>query len=298
MTNTFRAMDTDVRLLLPCVEPHQADALTEQARELFESAERIFSRFRPDSELSRLNNSRGPTVVSQTLFDALERARRYWALTDGWFDVTIVPALCAAGYDRSFVEGGMDRSGRLSAPGRRITSAHVRLDPAARSVELAEGAAIDCGGFIKGWVVDEVAARLPCPSAIDAGGDAVLRGGWPDAAGWQVGVEDPRRPGHALLHFRTGDCAVATSGINRRHWRVGQDEAHHLIDPHVGRPGTADLAQVTVVAPFAELADVLAKTVFLRGERDGLRFLHRFEDVAAVLVRHDGSSEIYGEVTQ
>jgi thiamine biosynthesis lipoprotein len=299
--NMFRAMDTDVRLLLPRVEPEQAHLLTERAQAIFESAERTFSRFRPESELSRLNASHGPTVVSETLFDALERARQYWALTGGWFDVTIEPVLRAAGYDRSFVKGSMDRMDRstsVAAPPRPVTSAQVLLDRATRSVELLEGARIDCGGFIKGWVVDQVLAVLPDPSAIDAGGDAAMRGGWPYAKGWEVGVEDPCQPGHALVCLRARDRAVATSGINRRRWRVGADEAHHLINPHTARPATVELVQVSVLAPLAELADVLAKTVFLRGERDGLRFLRRFEDVAAVLVRNDGSFEIYGEVNK
>jgi thiamine biosynthesis lipoprotein len=272
--------------------------LTEQAQAVFEGAERTFSRFRPDSELSRLNASRGPAVVSEALFDAVERARAYWALTDGWFDVTIEPALRAAGYDRSFVKDGMDRSTSVAALPRHVTSAQLLLDRATRSVELLDGATIDCGGFIKGWVVDQVSAALPNPSAIDAGGDAAMRGGWPYAMGWEVGVEDPCQPGHALVSLRARDRTVATSGISRRRWRVGADAAHHLINPHTGLPATAGLVQVTVLAPFAELADVLAKTVFLRGERDGLRFLRRFEDVAAVLVRNDGSFQIYGEVTK
>ena len=77
---------------------------------------------------------------------------------------------------------------------------------------------------------------------------------------------------------------------------MGEREAHHLIDPHSGEPAASDLTQVTVVAPNAELADVLAKTAFLRGFADGRRFLDRIPDVSAVFVLRDGGVRISGEL--
>lgn len=123
-----------------------------------------------------------------------------------------------------------------------------------------------------------------------------MRGAGPDGSGWRVDVEDPTHPGRALLSLYVRDQAVATSGANRRRWRIGGLEAHHLIDPHTGQPGGSDVAQASVVAPSAELADVLAKTVFLRGRRDGQRFLERFSDVSAVLVLRDGRVQTIGEL--
>jgi thiamine biosynthesis lipoprotein len=99
-----------------------------------------------------------------------------------------------------------------------------------------------------------------------------------------------------LVTLRVRNQAVATSGSNRRRWRVGARANHHLIDPRTGQPGRTDLAQVTVVAPSAELADVLAKTAFLRGFRDGTRFLSRFDRVSGVLALHDGSVRVVGQL--
>jgi thiamine biosynthesis lipoprotein len=98
------------------------------------------------------------------------------------------------------------------------------------------------------------------------------------------------------MTVRLRDQAVATSGANRRRWRVGVGEAHHLIDPHTGWPATTDLAQVTVVAPSAELADVLAKVAFLRGFADGRRFLDHFQGVSGVFVLADGRLRITGDL--
>jgi thiamine biosynthesis lipoprotein len=172
----------------------------------------------------------------------------------------------------------------------------VQLEAMTRRVSLPEGTALDCGGFIKGWAVDCAVRLLPEPVAVDAGGDVAMRGS-PDAAGgWRVDVEDPAHAGRSILELRLADRAVATSGVNRRRWRVGQHEAHHLIDPQTRMPSVSDLAQVTVVAASAELADVLAKTVFLRGRAEGVRFLAAFPDAGAILVSRDGEVEVSGEI--
>jgi FAD:protein FMN transferase len=296
MSVTFRAMNTDVTLLTPEVHPRRERELGSGVEELFARTEQTFSRFRADSELSRLNRSVGPMAVSADMFGALERARAYWELTDGWFDPTIERALAAAGYDRSFAPGTLDRE--VQAVGMHVQTGFERvgMHAASRTVCLPLGTALDCGGFIKGWTVDRAIELLPVPSAVDAGGDASLRGLGPDGTGWLVSVEDPSRPGTPLLDFRVRDQGVATSGPSRRHWRVGDREAHHPIDPRTGHPATSDLAHVTVVAPTVELADVLAKVAFLRGFADGSRFLDPIPAVSAVFVLRDGSVRIHGEL--
>jgi len=290
-------MSTNVAVMVPEATPTAEQSLADGIERQFGSFEATFSRFRAESELSRLNTARRPVVVSEQLFHAIERARGYWQLSEGWFDITIGRALRDAGYDRGFAPGALDRPTRTDVPARAsVTSADIRLDRGTRTVELAPGVMLDCGGFIKGWAADRAAERLPMLSAIDAGGDAVLRGAGPDGQGWRVYVEDPKRPGRAIVGIRVTDRAVATSGSNRRHWQIGGRLTHHLIIPFTGRPAMSDLAQVTVMASHAELADVLAKTVVLRGSRDGARFLRRLGNVGAVLVQANGDIQIEGEL--
>ena len=67
-----------------------------------------------------------------------------------------------------------------------------------------------------------------------------------------------------------------------------------LIDPRTARPGGSDLAQATVVAQTAELADVLAKTAFLLGAAATRRLFERIPRASFVLVRRDGGVELAG----
>jgi thiamine biosynthesis lipoprotein len=174
----------------------------------------------------------------------------------------------------------------------------VAVDRSRRTVALPPGVSLDFGGFIKGWTVDRAARLLPPNAAIDAGGDAMLRGAGPDGRGWIVDVEDPTDPAREVLTLRVRDRAVATSAPNRRRWRTPSGELHHLIDPRTGRPGESDLAQVTVLGDTVEATEVLAKTVFFLGAREGARFLHRQHGVAAVLVRADGRVEVVGKLEE
>jgi len=292
---TFRAMNTDVAVAAPTLDDAKEHQLAERIASLFAETERRFSRFRNDSELARLNRATEPIAVSGELMELLCAARRHVLETDGVFDPAIGAALCAAGYDRSFSPGALDRGAPI-APAVRARFADVALDERARRVRRSPHVQLDFGGFLKGRTIDRAAALAPATSMIDAGGDAVLRGGGLDGGGWLVDVEDPTDARRVLATLRLRDRAVATSAPNRRRWRAGGGAAHHLIDPRTGLPSTSNLAQVTVVAPTAEHADVLAKVAFLLGAVEGASLLEGRPGIAGVLVARDGSLRMVGEL--
>ncbi len=295
MSTEFRAMGTTVVVLAPDVDDEERQSVTQRAEALFRAAEARYSRFRPDSELSRLNRSEGPFVASAPLFDALSRAHQYHERTGGLFDPAVGAALQAHGYDRSFSQGALDRP---SSPGASPPSrfSDVGLDAVTRAVLRPPGVLLDFGGFMKGHIADRAALQLPANGAIDAGGDLVVRGAGPEGRGWWVEVEDPRDAAATLVTLLVRDRAVATSAPNRRRWRAGGHWQHHLIDPRTQRPSRSDLAQVTVLADTAEAAEVLAKVVFLLGSEQGKALLSQLPEAAAVLVRSSGEVLVCGEV--
>lgn len=282
---TFRAMTTDVSVVVPFGDEAEEACLTKLAAEIFERSEQTFSRFRPESELSRLNRAEGPFEASPELIQALVRAQQYEELTGGLFNARVGRAMVAAGYDRSFpaLKAGRAKTERLTPE----PCAEERLGIVGHVVERPNAVSIDLGGMIKGHTVDRVAEMLPAISAVDAGGDMALRGGGFDGDGWIVDIEDPRNAERVLLSFRVKDAAVATSAPNRRTWRMKDGRAHHLIDPRTGAPSTSDLLQVTVVASTTERADVLAKAAYVAGHRAAVALLEA-ASIGAVLVREDG----------
>jgi len=292
---TFHAMNTEVAVAAPRLTEAAEQAFAREVATMFDVTERRFSRFRPDSELSALNRASGAVAVSAEMLEVLRAAREHVNASGGLFDPAIGAALIAAGYDRSFVPGALDRDD-ASAPPPPARFTELVIDAATACVQRPLALLIDLGGFLKGRTVDRAAAAAPRDAMIDAGGDAVVRGDGPEGDGWLVDVEDPADPDHVLVTLRLRDRAVATSAPNRRRWRTGSRFAHHLIDPRTGTPASSTLAQVTVVARSAERAEVLAKVAFLRGARDGARLLAEDLDVGGVLVARDGTLQVVGAV--
>ncbi len=281
----FKAMGTEVELL---GWPGLYDGVANRVEAFFAAAEARLSRFRPDSELSRLNRSggcpfRASAFLRRVLREALEAAEQ----SGGLYDPTVLGALEAAGYDRSLADIPAVSAARRAPP----AAGHERVTfVSGGRIILRDGVRLDLGGFAKGWAVDAAVRFMRrVPSwVINAGGDLRAAGPGPSGEGWLVGIEDPWRPDRDLAVIRVRDRAVATSSIWRRRWRTADGWAHHIIDPRTGRPAETGLASVTVVAPSAAQAEVLTKTVLLLGPRQGLERLESEPSCAGVLVTDRG----------
>jgi len=293
---TFHAMNTQVTVWVPHVESAVEHDIAVAIAKQFADIERRFSRFLPRSELSELNRATTSVAVSTEMIELLRACSHHVADTGGIFDPTVGAALCAAGYDRSFAPGALDRAQLVDTP-TPASFAEVNIDEAARIVQRPPHVVLDFGGLVKGRTVDEALHSVSGSALIDAGGDIAVRGDGPDGNGWLIDIEDPESPERVLATLRVRDRAVATSASNRRRWRTGPHSAHHLIDPRTSMPSSSDLLQVSVVAPSAELADVYAKTAFVLGSRDGRTFLadRGAAGIAGVLVARDAIDYV-GEI--
>jgi FAD:protein FMN transferase len=250
---TFKAMGTTVEVLVEAQPSAAVLAGLAGVRAEFERLEQVFSRFRDDSELSRLNEE-GSIDASADMLEVVGLALGARERTGGRFDPTLHDALVAAGYDRSFdqLEEGAPRGAAAAGGGRVLVSG--------RRIELAEGVRLDLGGIVKGFAADRCARRLATvgPCLVNAGGDLAI-GGARAAGPWPVAVRLPR--GELTLALASG--GLATSGRDRRRWEQDGRARHHLIDPATGEPATAAPLSVTVAARGATEAEVLAKAVFL-----------------------------------
>jgi FAD:protein FMN transferase len=267
-----------------------ADAMRLHA--LFVAHERTMSRFLPDSELNTLNAS-APRVfeASPLLFDVVSDAVGWACVTDGVFDPTIIDVLEAVGYDRPFERLSPRGPAVLDRPAAKTGRWRaISLDHDAETIGLPRGVRIDLGGIGKGYTVDRAIAALGrgANAMVNASGDLYAAGDGPEGEGWYVGVQDPFESSRDVAVLNVNDRGVATSGTTNRNWMAGDTRYHHLIDPRAATSSQSDLAAVTVVAPTATQADVLAKTALLLGSRAGLRFVERFSGAAAVAVRSDG----------
>lgn len=275
---TFRAMATPITLTAVGHDQARFIADVQEIEVLAEEWEERFSRFRPESGLSRLNAGagQGAQTVDPPLFDLIERALAASHQTGGLFNPLVLPAMLRNGYDRTFRDVRA-RGEWQSTPGIPVPGAdRIVLDRIARTIDLPTGAQIDLDGIAKGAFVDAAFERLAGRwdgGCINAGGDLRLWGVPPDGDCWRTGIEDPLHPDRDLAIAKvlnpatTG--AIATSGRNRRRWRTSNGIAHHLIDPASGEPSQGGVETATAFAADAISADVAAKVLFLSTARDG-----------------------------
>jgi FAD:protein FMN transferase len=262
------------------------------ARGRLADLEARWSRFRPDSEISTLNRAAGRSVaVSPETLTLLALAVLGWRATGGRFDPTVLGALEAAGYDRSFDQlpaGRPGADGPRPAPGPAPGLAGLRIDPEAGTVTLPAGTRLDLGGIAKGYAADLLCAQLLEGGAtgvcVNVGGDLRVGGTAPDG-GWAIAVPHPHGGQAATLQLTEG--AAATSSPLQRAWHVGGRPAHHLIDPHTGRPADTGILQATVVTAEAWRAEVATKAAFLAGLSDALTLATRL-GAEALVVDQDG----------
>ncbi len=282
----FRAMGCQMLALL---DSDRRAAPFDTVPGWFETWEQALSRFRADSELSRLNQRTGQWVrVSATLWDVTHLALVAARWTDGLFSPTILNALEAAGYDRTFAEIGVDERPVMPQPDGQWRA--IQRQSLKRSLCLPRNARLDLGGVAKGWAADRAAKKLGVhgPALIDAGGDIAISGPQADGSPWPIGISNPFQPDQHFETLKIAAGGVATSGRDYRRWQKGGAWQHHIIDPRTGLPAQTDVLSATVIAPSAFEAEVAAKVILLSGSVAGLEWLEEQANYAAVIVREDG----------
>jgi thiamine biosynthesis lipoprotein len=294
--DAFGVFGTTAVLLV--TEPAALAAARDLADTELAAVDLACSRFRPDSELTAVNQSGGAAVTVSPLFaDLLAAALRAARLTDGDVDPTCGQALVSIGYDRDFAQvpaasaAPANRDlGLLPVPGWNSVS----LDPAVLRVCLGQGAQLDLGATAKAWSADHcadlIAARLGCGILVSLGGDIAVAG-QPPAGGWRVRVTDdhaagPDAPGQTVAIASGG---LATSSTTVRAWTSGDRQVHHIINPATGGPAQSCWRTVSVVAGTCVDANIASTAAIIRGEA-ALDWLDG-SGLPARLVRLDGTVE-------
>lgn len=264
---------------------------------LLDHLERRWSRFLADSDITRLNNAAGAAVaVDSSTITLLSAMIEGWEVTSGAFDPSMLPALCAAGYDRSIDDShrvtllpdGSTHVGGLEAT---PTPADIDIDVARRMVRLPAGLVLDPGGIGKGLAADLAVDRLldggAAGALVSIGGDMVVRGTPPDDADdWIIAVDNPLAD-DPIGSIGLGAGGVATSSTRSRRWHTSDGDRHHVIDPVTAAPSTTDLAAITVVARSGWLAEVHATAALLSGSELAVDHLDR-HDLSGLAIDGEG----------
>jgi FAD:protein FMN transferase len=278
-------MDSTVELTVVTAAPESAHRGFGAARREVERLEAILSDYRPESNVTRLNQRTTDELAPETRL-LLERAQRVCRETGGAFDVTLRPIKHLWGF-------GTDAGPHVpDSAAVRALLPHVGCD---RFEILTDGrfvwhdaeAAIDLGGIAQGFVASCVADTLRSLGLenflIDVSGDLVASGHRADGRRWRVGIQNPRRPDSLLARMDLDTVAVTTSGDYEQFFIDHGVRYHHIFDPRTGWPARG-VASVTVFSDDPIAADCYATAVFVLGAEKGLAFLRARPDLRGAIV--------------
>ena len=283
---TDTAMTTSIDLEFWADDAAFADRTAEQVLSVFHQVDRQMSRYREDSELSRVNREAAnhPVVVSEGLMRVLEKARTISELSQGAFDISFG----SVGYLYDYRTGQQPSDEEIQSRLARINYRDIVLDREKSTVFYRHpGLLADLGGIAKGYSVDLGMERLQQAgirhARLSAGGDMRLLG---DRRGrpWIVGVRDPRSEERKAVVLPLSDTAVSTSGDYERFFIDENGERiHHILSPGTGKP-VRGVQSVTILGPNALTTDGLSTAVFVLGPERGLEMINRLPGVDAIII--------------
>jgi len=275
----FESMASPCEVLCETEDAAFARKLAEFARAEAARIDRKYSRYRPDSVISRLNSSQGRmTEVDDETAKLLDFGEALWRLSEGRFDLTSGLLRQAWQFDEGRCSAAPERIPQLL---ERVGWEQVRWKPL--FITLPEGMEIDFGGIGKEYAVDRVAdwaaKRSDCPVLVNFGGDLRAVGAPPAAGAWRVGIESVRKFGEATRRLELKAGALATSGDARRSIVIDGKRYGHIFDARTGWPTPDTPRSVTVAADTCSQAGSYSTLAMLQGanaeaflESEGVRY--------------------------
>jgi thiamine biosynthesis lipoprotein len=269
----FRAMAAENEVQVHAASADRAAECASCAIAEVARIEAKYSRYRPDSVVSRINANAGgkPVTVDDETLQLLAYAGACHEQSGGLFDATSGVLRRAWRFDSGRVPAEEELAPLLPL----VDWDAVEID--GHQVRLARsGMELDFGGFGKEYAVDR-AARVLAECGAQAAlaslaGDLCIVGAQPDGAPWRVGVVHPRKAERAIASIPVSSGALATSGDYERFIEVGGVRHCHILDPRTGRSARG-FQSVTVHAPSCLVAGSATTVAMLKGRDAGLEWL-------------------------
>jgi thiamine biosynthesis lipoprotein len=209
---SHEAMNTVFEVYASHADARYAAQAAQAAFGVVDRLEDELSRFRPNSDITRVNHlTTGKSVrVGEAALECLVIARHLYDLTDGAFDVAIGTGL----------------------PSLEIDTEAFLIRAA------ADGVRVDLGGIGKGYAVDLMAELLEewglDRTFVHGGFSSALALEAPDGGdGWPLTLSDPGEPSRVLARLSMRQTALSASGVRK---------GDHILDPRTRAPVRGRLA--------------------------------------------------------
>ncbi|USD64697.1 FAD:protein FMN transferase [Vibrio sp. SCSIO 43136] len=288
----------NIKYLTTDTSPASADIQVEVDK-LLEQVNDQMSTYRPDSELSRFNQSRQSQAfeVSKETALVVNEAIRLNQVTLGALDVTVGPLVNLWGFGPEARPDEVPSDEELAARKAMTGISHLSVEGNTLSKTLPE-LYVDLSTIAKGWGVDVVADYLESLGVnnymVEIGGEIRLKGVNGKQSPWRIAIEKPSVEERAIQEIiEPGDMAIATSGDYRNYFERDGVRYSHIINPQTGKPINHKVVSVTVIDPSCMTADGLATGLMVLGDELGLKVANEHKVAAMMMVKtEDGFKEL------
>lgn len=258
--------------------------------------EKLLTTFDENSQTNQVNRQAGiqPVKVDTEVFELIKRSLKISQVTSGAFDITYGSVDKGLwNFDRNMKS--LPDPATALAMVRLIDYRNVILNEAEETVMLKEkGMRIGFGGIGKGYAADRAKALLMKHGVqsgiVNASGDLITWGLQANQKPWTIGIAHPDDARSAFSRLNISDLAVATSGNYEKYVVIDGKKYSHTINPKTGMPVTG-IKSVTIISPYAEIADAMATPVVVMGVKAGLDLINQVNYLACIIV--DDHNNIY-----
>jgi len=246
--------------------------------------EGLLSKYKADSEISRINRF-GKLKVSPETFFIIKKAKEFWQASDGAFDITIAPLVDLWGFtDKKY---SLPSEEKIKDTLRLIGYDKIILNDADNMIKFKlSGVKIDLGAIAKGYALDCAADKLIKSGIksclINAGGQVYCLGG-KFGKPWKIAIKEPR--GRDFMgYLELKDKSVSTSGDYEQFFIKDKRRYSHIFNPKTGYPANSGIVSVTVIASDGLTADALSTAIFVLGKEKSRELIKRFPDVEVKII--------------
>ena len=257
--------------------------------------ENLVSDWKPETQISQVNQNAGiqPVKVDDEVFQLVKRSIKISKLTDGAFDISYASMDKIWKFDGSMKE--MPTAEAIKKSVEKVGFQKIILDEKEKTIFLRDkGMKLGLGGIAQSFIADNIRDLLKskgCISGIaNVSGDIAAWGKQPDGKPWTIGIINPMNKNKIFATFPLVDSSVETSGTYEKYVVFDGIQYSHIINPKTGYPAQG-IVSVTVFAKQTEIADGLAKGVFLFGVEAGLNLVNQLKGIECIIV--DSKGKIY-----
>lgn len=273
------------------------EAVNNITKEKCEELEKVFDALDENSEVYRFNNRISRDFkVSPTLNAALAKALLAYDITDGAFDISVMPLLSLWGFDNG--NYGLPKHGDIENALKSVGSKKLTLSGGVLSADA--DVKISMGGIAKGFFGDELIKNFKdsgVTAVFSLGGNIVTLGQKKDGSPFSIAIKDPKNDSATFCTVKVGgETSVVTSGGYERYFEYEGKKYHHILDPKTGYPAESGILSVTVIGKDGALCDAFSTGLFVLGREKAAEIMKSQSGFDYVILCDDG--KIYTSLSE